>query len=134
MKKDIIKIAVEQAAIVALPREGDVSGELWDVYLVNESDQKMETVLVSSRGYGEMDGREKTTTTLRYFFQEIAPKSSVLVEPIQTALFAINNEYWVSFNKGKHMLDRKFIFPANSIKTDQLNHLDVINQKGIAAN
>lgn len=133
MKKDIITIAVEQAAIVVIPREGNVSGELWDVYLVNESDQKMENVLVASRGYGELDGREKTTTTLRYFFQELAPKSSVLIEPIQTALFGINNEYWISFNKGEDMLDRKFLFPANSIAANHLNHLDVINVKGIAA-
>lgn len=133
MKKDIITIAVEQAAIVVVPREGDVNGQLWDVYLVNESDHKMESVLVSSRGYGELDGREKTTTTLRYFFQEVAPKSSVLVEPIQTALFGINNEYWISFNQGKNMLDRKFVFPANSINEGKLNHLDVINQQGIAA-
>jgi hypothetical protein len=133
MKKDIITIAVEQASIVVLPREGDVSGELWDVYLVNESDQKMESVLVSSRGYGELDGREKTTTTLRYFFQEVAPKSAVLVEPIQTTLFEINNEYWVSFNQGQDMLDRKFLFPADSIEASSLDHLDVINRKGMAA-
>ncbi|MEM9837045.1 MAG: hypothetical protein AAF828_11115 [Bacteroidota bacterium] len=133
MKKDIVTLAVEQVAVVATPRTGDAAEQLWDIHLVNEGDEIMENVLVSSRGFGELDGREKTTTTLRYFFQEIPPKSSVVVEPIQPALFAIDNEYWVSFNQKGHMLDRKYLFPAKSIDANKLDFQSIINLAGISA-
>lgn len=125
MKKDIQQVAVEMVSIAAIPPNEPSSDSLWNIYLTNEGDVPMENVIVASKGYGVIDGRDKTTTVLRYFFQRIDPGARVLVEPIQPALFAICNEYWVSFNLGEDMLDRRFIFPEDSISLEALQGMEI---------
>ncbi|MEL6142611.1 MAG: hypothetical protein AAFU67_13460 [Bacteroidota bacterium] len=133
MKKDITQLPVENVAVVISPRTGQASQELWDVYLVNQGNEPLSNVIISCRGYGELDGRDKTTTTLRYFFETVPAASSVLVEPIQPILFGIVNEYWVSFNQGDQMLDKKFVFAADSINAEACGHVAILERIGVAA-
>ncbi len=125
MKKDIQQVVVEMVSVAAIPPNQPSPESLWNIYLTNEGDELMENVIVASKGYGVIDGRDKTTTVLRYFFQRIEPGARVLVEPIQPALFAIYNEYWVSFNLGEDMLDRRFVFPENSISLEALQGAEI---------
>jgi len=133
MKKDIKQLPVENVAVVISPRTGQASQELWDVYLVNQGDVPLNNVIVSCRGYGELDGRDKTTTTLRYFFESVPRASSVRIEPIQPVLFGISNEYWVSFNIGNQMLDKKFVFAPGSITAEACGHVAILERAGVAA-
>lgn len=125
MKKDIQQVVVEMVSVAAIPPNQPTEESLWNIYLTNEGDEAMENVIIASKGYGIVDGRDKTTTVLRYFFQRIAPGARVLVEPMQPALFAIYNEYWVSFNLGEEMLDRRFVFPAGSISLVALKGMEI---------
>lgn len=125
MKKDIQQVVVEMVSVVAIPPNQPTEDSLWNIYLTNEGNEAMENVIVASKGYGMVDGRDKTTTVLRYFFQRIEPGARVLVEPMQPALFAIYNEYWVSFNLGEDMLDRRYIFPASSISLEALQGVEI---------
>ncbi len=120
MKKDIHLTAVESVTVLAIPPDHLLPDSLWNIYLINEGTEVMENVIVACKGYGQIDGRDKTTTVLRYFFQSIAPGARVLIEPIQPALFAIHNEYWVSFNLGEDLLDHRFTFPAHTISAHAL--------------
>ena len=98
MKKDIPQHKVQDLAIAIVP--GDKDENLWDTYIINLKDEPIKSVLINSRGYGELEGEEIKTTVLRHFFEEIGPLQIAKIEPIQTKLFNIANEYWVSFQYG----------------------------------
>ncbi|PHI19876.1 hypothetical protein CEQ90_10815 [Lewinellaceae bacterium SD302] len=131
MKKDIIERPSTGVEVVIAPRPEDMNGQLWDVWLVNHNGFPLTNILISSRGYGLVDGREKETATLRHFVEELDAKSSHLVEPIQTAIFGITNEYWLSYNVGTEMLEKKFIFLPNTIAATALCKIDVLEREGV---
>ncbi|MBI5916905.1 MAG: hypothetical protein HY842_16140 [Bacteroidetes bacterium] len=133
MKKDIPEYKVEELAIAILPRteDGVQDHEMWDVYLLNLKGDAIENVLVNSRGYGEVDGEQMKTTILRHFFNEIGPKQALLVEPIQTKLFDIANEYWVSFTYDGYMYDKKYVFVRGSISEDNFTTIPVLLRRGV---
>jgi hypothetical protein len=130
MKNDIIVPVVTDVAVAVVPRE-DPKEDLWDIYLINLRERPLENVLITSQGYGSIDGVDKTTTVLRYFHAEVPGRQAVKIEPIQPNLFAINNEYWVSFNENGQLLDKKFRFPAGSIRREALEQIPVIERPGI---
>lgn len=132
MKKDIPQHRVEDVAIAVVPREKEAAEEdLWDTYLINLKDDAITTVLVNSRGYGEIDGEKMRTTILRHFFEEIGPLRVVQIEPIQTKLFDLTNEYWVSFVYNEYMYDKKYVFVKGSISKSNFTRIPFINRMGV---
>jgi hypothetical protein len=131
MLKDIPKLVVENI-VVAIVQEPNAEGELvWNVYIVNLYDEKIEGVLVSSKGYGYYDGRDVKTTVLRHLIGDIDPKDYAKIEPIMTDVFGLSNEYWVSFYLDKKMYDKKYIFLPESIKLENLTMVPVLNKRGV---
>ncbi len=128
MKKDIPKLKVEDLAIAIVPRIGE---ELWDTYILNLKEDPITDVFINSHGYGEIDGEDFKTTTLRHFFEAIGPLEIIKIEPIQTSLFQLTNEYWVSFRFEGYMYDKKYVFVKGSI--DELNFTPIpfLNAKGV---
>jgi hypothetical protein len=61
----------------------------------------------------------------------LEPKSFKKIEPILEDVFALTNEYWVSFYLDNKMFDKKFIFLAESIKVENCITVPVINKKGV---
>ena len=122
---------VEDVALIVAPRSNGQEEELWDTYLLNLKNEPIGNVLVSSRGYGEIDGEKMRTTTLRHFFEEIDAESAVQIEPIQQKLFGINNEYWISFTFNGHMYDKKYVFVADSISEHNLVRIPILDRKGV---
>ncbi len=134
MKKDIPKHKVEDLAIAVVPRDErieDPAEDLWDTYIINLKDEKIKSVLIASQGYGELDGKEMKTTTLRHFFEEIGPLEILKIEPIQRKLFDLTNEYWVSFNFEGYMYDKKYVFVKGSISDINFTLIPFINRKGV---
>lgn len=131
MKEDIAVPQVTHVMVAVVPRPNGTKDDLWDIYVINEMDEPMENVLITSQGYGILNGRDKTTTVLRHFHQLIPSKEFLKIEPIAPELFGIQNEYWVSFNAKGGMLDKKFIFPAGSINEAELQTVPVLNQPGV---
>jgi len=132
MKKDIPQYKVEDVAIAIVPREEDTKEEeLWDTYLVNLKDEPITSVLVNSKGYGNYDGEKVRTTVLRHFFEEIGPLTCVQIEPIQTKLFGLTNEYWVSFVQDEYMYDKKYVFVKGSINEMNFTKIPFIGKKGV---
>lgn len=129
MKADIPHRKVENLAIAVVPREGEK--ELWDTYLINLKSVAIKSVLVSSKGYGTVDGEEIKTTTLRHFFEEIGPKQAVKVEPIQRKLFGLTNEYWVSFVEEEYMYDKRYVFVIGSIESSNFTKIPLVEKKGV---
>lgn len=129
MKKDIPQLRVTDLAIAIVPREDEE--DLWDVYIINFKEEPIGSVFVNSRGYGELEGEKIRTTTLRHFFEEISPLDMQQIEPIQTELFGLTNEYWVSFMYGGDMYDKKYVFVKGSIDKMHFTTIPFLDRKGV---
>ena len=128
MKKDIPNLKVHDLAIAVVPRIGE---ELWDTYILNLKEEPITDVFINSQGYGKINGEDFKTTTLRHFFEEIGPLQILKIEPIQTALFQLTTEYWVSFRYHGHMYDKKYIFVKGAIDELHFTPIPFINKKGV---
>jgi hypothetical protein len=131
MKKDIEFGAVEGIAVAIATKTNESGDATWDVYLLNNNDYALENVLITSKGYGVMDNNEVKTSVLRHMFERVEPKSFVQIEPIDPAIFHINNEYWVSYYIDKQILDKKFIFVPDSITEENLIDIGMLQLKGV---
>lgn len=132
MKKDIPDLKVTDIGIAIVPREvSDEEEELWDSYLINLQNRPLESVLINSKGYGEIDGEKVRTSVLRHFFELIGPECSTPIEPIQTKLFELTNEYWISFMADDYMYDKKYVFVQGSISRDNFTTIPFLNKKGV---
>ncbi|MEO8149829.1 MAG: hypothetical protein ABI723_19475 [Bacteroidia bacterium] len=131
MLKDIPNDAVEGIAVAVVPERNETGEELWNVYLLNLKEQNIEGVLVTSRGYGEREGEQIKTSTLRHFLDEMESHSYKLIEPIITDVFGLNNEYWVSFYHNKKIFDKKYLFLPESIRKEFFSRIPIIGKEGV---
>ena len=131
MIKDIPELIVENVAIAIVREKNELDETVWNRYLLNFKDQKIEGVLVTSTGYGELNEEKVRTSTLRHFLDEVEPKSFVKIEPIIEEVFGINNEYWLSFYFNKTMYDKRYVFLAESITEANFTTIPLINKKGV---
>lgn len=131
MKKDINPPKVEDIAVAVVEEENNLKQKEWNAYLINMKNTTIEGVLVSSKGYGQLDGEMKKTAMLRHFLDEMKPRTYKKIEGLTQDLFAISNEFWVSFYLDKKMFDKKYIFLAESIKEDNFINVPIIEKRGV---
>lgn len=131
MIKDIVIPEVKNVTL-AIARVNKV-GESpeWKVFLINNNDFPIENTLVSSKGYGELNGEEQRTSVLRHFLETVPAKSSALVEPIDPSVFHLNNEYWVSYYIGKQIYDKRFVFVPDTICEDNISFIRELDMEGV---
>jgi hypothetical protein len=130
MKKDIdfhpvtgVKLAIAK---------NNVNGNIeWGVYIINLNMIELNTVMITSKGYGIIDGEEKKTSTLRHMIQELGSESIAKIEPIDPALFALNNEYWVSYYILDQIFDKKFIFTEGSMDPSNMIYIPELDMEGV---
>jgi hypothetical protein len=134
MRKDIEIPKVTDVAVAVVNEVNELNVEEWNVYIVNLKNETIEGVLVSSRGYGEIQNEKRATSELRHFLDVLKPKSFKKIEPIVEDVFGLNNEYWVSFYLDKKMFDKKFIFLPETIRKENCITVPVINKKGVLIN
>jgi hypothetical protein len=130
MRKDIEIPKVENVHIVAVKEwDKDFTAQQWNVYLLNNRVDEIETVLVMSRGKSE----DRKTSTLRHGLGNMKPKTSAKVEFIPTEVLAFTNEYLVTFFAENKLFERKFIFDPNSISDEKVTALPVLESEGVLA-
>jgi hypothetical protein len=118
--------------MVAITLEKNDLGEnTWNVYLLNTSDKNLKDILISSQGYGEINGEQRKTSVLRHHIEKMDANTFVKIEPIIPDLFQLFNEYWVSFYIDSTIYDKNFIFVPNSIDEDNLMNIEFLGLKGI---
>ncbi|MEJ1236692.1 hypothetical protein WBG78_01105 [Chryseolinea sp. T2] len=103
----------------------------WKVYLINNNDHPLENTLVSSKGYGEKNGETQRTSILRHFLETIPPMSTTLIEPIDPAVFHLNNEYWLSYYVGTQIFDKRFVFVPDSICEKNISFIRELELEGV---
>ncbi|GAA4310755.1 hypothetical protein [Nibribacter koreensis] len=131
MKKDIEFHAVEGVSVAIAKEVNELGQEEWNVFFINNNDLYLDNVMVASKGYGEHEGQEVKTSVLRHMFEQVGPKSSVQIEPIDPALFGITNEYWVSYYIGQTIYDKKFLFVPGSVIEENLIDISILNKRGV---
>ena len=131
MKKDIDVPKVEGVSM-AVVRELDEEGETaWYVYLINGKDVALENVLISSTGYGEIDGEQRATSEMRHYLESLGAKSWARIERIVEDVFILSNQYWLSYYVGSHIHDKKYIFVAGSIHEEHFTNLPLMKVLGV---
>ena len=134
MKKDIIIPKVENVFIVAIKEwSDDFQENCWYAYLLNATNEPLETAMIVSRAYGLIDAEERKTMSLRHAFALVEPQSAVRIEFLENNLLQLDNEFMLSYFIGNQMFDKKFVFKANTIEDTNKVELPSINKLGVIA-
>ena len=132
MKKDIKHPTIKNVAVAVVKEKNKLDATIWNVYIINMQSETIENVLVSSKGYiTDVEGKEIKTSVLRHNLEDVKPNQVKLIEPIMEDVFALHNEYWVSFYQNKEMYDKKYIFLAETIKEEHFINIPIINKLGV---
>jgi hypothetical protein len=132
MKKDITIPTVENIFLAAVHEwSDDFMDKVWNVYLINDSDFNLESVMVVSKAFGTIDGEMKKTSSLRHAFIEVPPVSTVKVEMIENSVLQLNNEFMVTYFIGSILYDKKFIFKANAINEQLVEEVPILFVDGV---
>lgn len=133
--KEYLKSNPAEGVSVAIVAEfnEEEQAEQHNVFLINERPDDLKGCMVVSRGYGEnlKTGDKMETSVLRHVVDELPAHSFVKIEPIMPELFGLNNEYWVSFWIGDTMYDKRYIFLPESIKTENLVAIPIMQKNGV---
>lgn len=131
MIKDLPDNTVKDIAIAVALEKESAESKIWYVYLINLKNEPIGNVLITSKGYGDKDGVQVKTSTLRHMIPLVEPNSYKLIEPIDEQTFGLNNEYWLSYYIGNNIFDKKFIFLPESIVEMNFIKLPVVNKVGV---
>jgi len=131
MMRNIERPEVDGIALAVVKEINEENHEEWAVYLFSMKTERIDLVLVSSRGYGTFNNEEVKTSELRYFLDEMPPLSYRRIELLPDDLLGLSNQYWVSFRENEVLYDKKYVFLAESIKEENLTTLPLIGKKGI---
>lgn len=131
MKKDLPNNIVEDVAIAVVLMEETPEIKSWTVYLLNLKKEPITNVLISSKGYGEKEGKQVKTSVLRHFLGDMEAHTFSAIEAIDTEVFGLTNEYWLSYYIKGTIYDKKFIFLPESIVDENLIKIPLISKPGV---
>lgn len=132
MKKDIIIPKVENVFLAAVQEwNDDFMEKVWYVYLINDSDFDLDSVMVVSKAFGTLDGEMKKTSLLRHAFIKVPSVSAIKVELIEKSVLALNNEFMVTYFIGKTLYDKKFTFRKNTINERATEEVPILFVNGV---
>ena len=132
MKKDLTTPTVENVFMAAVHEwSDDFMEKVWYVYLINDSDYDLDSVMVVSNAFGMLDGEMKKTSLLRHAFVKVPAVSVVKIEMIESSVLKLNNEFMVTYFIGTTLYDKKFIFRAQSITPDYVEEVPILFVNGV---
>ncbi|AWA29127.1 hypothetical protein HYN48_02950 [Flavobacterium magnum] len=132
MRKDITIPEIDNVFMAAVQEwSDDFMSNVWNVYLVNDSDNDLHDIMVVSKAFGTIDGEMRKTSLLRHALVEMPAVSAVKIEMIEASVLVLNNEFMVTFFIGKTLYDRKYIFRANSINENNMEDVPHLWKPGV---
>ncbi|MBL6446191.1 hypothetical protein JMN32_07720 [Fulvivirga sp. 29W222] len=131
MRKDIKVPEVKNVTLAVTREVNKLNQAEWNVHLINRNEHDIENTLVASTGYGKVGDEHQKTSTLRHFLETVPAKSTALIEPINSDIFHLNNEFWVSYYIDGKIYDKKFIFLPDTIKEDNLIYIKELDMEGV---
>jgi len=132
MKKDI-QIPIVENVFLAAVQEFSVefNEKVWYVYLVNDSDFDLDSVMIVSSAFGTLEGEMKKTSLLRHAFPAVPAVSVVKVELLDNSILALNNEFMLTYFIDNKLYDKVFIFKSNSINENNTEEVPILFVEGI---
>jgi hypothetical protein len=133
MREELLGPKVEKVGVAIIEQQDEEGNTMYYAYLLNLRDDIMEGIIITSTGYGENvnTGEKIRTSTLRHSLEVLLPQEAAKIEPIMEDVFALSNEYWVSFWVNDVMYDKKFIFLPETITKDKMKTIPLLGEKGI---
>lgn len=130
MKKDIEIPKVENVYTAAIREfNSDFRTYDWNVYLINDSNDPLETVLIVSEGRKE----DVLTSKMRHSLKLLPSKSYAKIEFLEDSVLVLNNYFMVTYFIGDTLYDKRFEFPAHCIIEENAVVLPVMNIAGVLA-
>lgn len=128
MKKDIHIPKVEGVYIAIVNEFNDVyKTQDWNAYIINDKEVDLDTVIIVTSGYSD----SKTTSVFRKKIDKLPKKSYAKIELIQEELFALNNQFKVTFFEGNTMYDKTYTFRKNTINLKALQPVPLMTVRGV---
>jgi hypothetical protein len=131
MKKDIDFLEVIDIGIAIVLESESEESRNWKAYLLNFKSETINNILVSTKGYGLLNGSEVKTATFRHSLGSLAPQSYTPIEIIDESLFVIHNEFWLSFYIGDRVFDKKITFLPDTISAVIVDLIPLIMLPGV---
>ncbi len=130
MRKDIIIPEVKDVYIAAVHEFNEKYNTTdWNVYIINDSSEPLEMVLIIAQGYNDKD----MTAHIRHKIDILPAKGFAKVEYIDESVFKLNNFFSVTYFLNNKMYEKRWEFPAHSILNNNAVSLPVMNKKGVLA-
>jgi len=128
VKKDIEIPKVEHVYIAVVYEYNDIyKTNDWNAYIINDKTVDLDIVLILTSGYSET----KKTSVFRKKLDKLPAKSYAKIELLQEDLFALNNEFKVTFFEGNTMLEKTYLFRKNTINERALQPITLMKVKGV---
>ena len=128
MKKDIEIPKVEGVYVAVVSEYNDIyKTQDWNAYIINDKEVDLEVVLIVTSGYSE----NKMTSIFRKKLDVLPKKSFAKIELMQEDIFALNNEFKVTFFEGNAMFEKTYLFRKNTINEKALQSIPLMEVKGI---
>ena len=139
MREELEGPKVENIGVAVVEQMNELNTKIYNVYLLNLSEDIIEGVMITSKGYGTnvATGEKIKTSILRHSIEVLLPNEVAKIEPIMEDVFGIANEYWVSYWSDPEetgqlvMFDKKFIFVPESISEQNMKIIPVLGDKGV---
>ena len=131
MKKDITIPEVKDVH-VAVVREQHIEYKTqdWNAYIINNSDDDLDTVLIVTRGYND----KKITPVMRHTIAKLPARSYAKIEYLQEKVLELNNEFKITFFEGNQMFDKTYLFRKNTINEKALQTIPLMQLRGVLVN
>jgi len=128
MKKDIQVPKVEGVYVAVVYEYNDIyKTNDWNAYIINDKDVDLDVVLIVTSGYSD----KKMTSIFRKKLDHLPKKSYAKIELMQEDLFALNNEFKVTFFEGNTMFEKTYLFRKNTINERALQTIPLMKVKGV---
>ena len=130
MKKDI-PFHPATGVNLAIVKNIHIGETEWSVYLINKNLISLNTVMITSKGYGNINGEKRSTSMLRHVIEKLEGQAIAKVESILPDLFQLTNEFWVSYYILDQIFDKKFIFLPGSISDETATYIPELDLHGV---
>ena len=128
MKKDITIPEVKNVYVAIVNEFNEVyKTQDWNAYIINDKDVDLDVVLIVTNGFSE----DKITSTFRKKLDKLPKKSYTKIELMQEDLFALNNQFKVTYFEGNRMFDKTYTFRKNTINLKALQSIPLMRAKGV---
>jgi len=128
LKKDI-EIPIAKNVHVAIVHEwnDEFLENDWNAYIINDKKVDLDVVLIVTSGYS----KDKTTSIFRKKLDKLPAKSYAKIELMQEELFALNNQFKVTFFEGNTMFEKTYLFRKNTINKNALQPIPLMEARGV---